>query len=447
MLKSPISIIEKSLVTRNLELRTLFLPFLIALAACGDFMEPVESTPEPTAYGFNYWLLNQTYLYEDELKNLPPEGDSVPLLYSSLSDKYTRYYPPSKSEAAENQMNTSIVEGDLGMEYLVLYDENNPNSYPILVSRVYDDSPAGRARIPRYSRLISANGIDLVGMNAKTVYDSIVDHSAEISLVVFDNDSLYHYDLVKETVFAPTVFLDTISGIIFITITEFRASTADRKDGTAGELRTYLDSTTGVSDPRVIDLRNNPGGLIGQCLPAADLFVKEGLMSRRNSVTFAPDGSRITQRNDYNAKPGDPGENGKFLMLANRASASCAEVFIAAVQEQGKVPLVGTPTFGKGIGQSQWKTPEGGLAVITSLEFWTPKGNSYNKKGINPDIPCEDGASRDCAIAALKNLYGWEPSAKTEAKASIKFYDIVPRTGLGGAVDTVMNFVDYPYSP
>ena len=189
-------------------------------------MEPVESTLEPTAYEFNYWLLNQTYLYEDELKNLPPEGDSVPLLYSSLSDKYTRYYPPSKSEAAESQMNTSIVEGDLGMEYLVLYDENNPNSYPILVSRVYDDSPAGRARIPRYGRLISANGIDLVGMNAKAVYDSIVDHSAEISLVVFDNDSLYHYDLVKETVFAPTVFLDTISGVIFITITEFRASTA-----------------------------------------------------------------------------------------------------------------------------------------------------------------------------------------------------------------------------
>ena len=135
--------IKNSLVTRNLELRTFLLFSLVLFIACGDFMEPVESTPEPTAYEFNYWLLNQTYLYEEELKDLPEKGDSIPLLYESLSDRYTRYYPPSKSEAAENQMNTSIVEGDLGMEYLVIYTEGDDHPYPILISRVYADSPAG----------------------------------------------------------------------------------------------------------------------------------------------------------------------------------------------------------------------------------------------------------------------------------------------------------------
>lgn len=451
--------IKNSLVTRNLELRTFLLFSLVLFIACGDFMEPVESTPEPTAYEFNYWLLNQTYLYEEELKDLPEKGDSIPLLYESLSDRYTRYYPPSKSEAAENQMNTSIVEGDLGMEYLVIYTEGDDHPYPILISRVYADSPAGRAKVPRYGRIISANGISMEGYDSKMVYDSIVAYSADVSLTVFFDDSLLQFDLTKETVYAPTVFLDTIEEITFVTITEFKESTADRENGTFGELRAYLDSTAGVSEPRVLDLRNNPGGLISQCLPAADLFVKEGLLSRRQFVSLTPDGKRTHRSLDVLANPGDPGENGKFLMLANRASASCAEIFIAATKEQGGIPLAGETTFGKGIGQSQWKTLEGGLAVITNLEFYTPKGNSYHKKGIAPDMDCPEGASRTCALNAVKTLYGNSPKTqstkmpvaeraiKESLLASTKTTIPAKSFDMGGALDSVVHFVNYPYSP
>ncbi len=447
---------EKSTIPHS----TLHIAFLalFLLAACGDFMEPVESTPEPTAYEFNYWLINQTYLYEEELKSLSPEGDSVPLLYSSLSDRYTRYYPPSKSEAAESQMNTTIVEGDLGMEYMVVYVEDQPNSYPILISRVYEGSPAGRAKIPRYGRIISANGINLSGQNAKVVYDSIVDHSSEVSLGIFHDDSLHHYNLTKETIYAPTIFLDTLSGITFITISEFKRSTADREIGTVGELRAYLDSTKNVSTPRVLDLRNNPGGLIDQCIPAADLFIKEGLMSTQKTISASPAGKRDSQSRKFKAKPGDPGEDGKFIVLANRASASCAEIFIAAIKEQGNIPLVGEPTFGKGIGQGQWKTIEGGLAVITNTEFTTPKGNSYHKKGINPDISCPGGASRTCAVEAIGTLYGTatttqkttstaELAIKTALLSSTEIDIPIKGKEAGGALDTVSNFVNYPYSP
>ena len=448
---------EKSTIPHS----TLHIAFLalFLLAACGDFMEPVESTPEPTAYEFNYWLLNRTYLYEDELQNLPAEGDSIPLLYSTLSDKYTRYYPPTKSEAAENKMNTTIVEGDLGMEYMVVYNESDPNSYPILISRVYEGTPAGRAKIPRYGRIISANGINLFGQNAKAVYDSIVNYSAEVSLGVFHDGSLYHYDLTKETIYAPTIFLDTLAGITFITISEFKLSTADKENGTVGELRAYLDSTKNVSAPRVLDLRNNPGGLIGQCLPAADLFIKEGLMSTQKVVAASVAGERESQSRKFKAKPGDPGENGKFVVLANRASASCAEIFIAAVSEQGNIPVVGETTFGKGIGQGQWKTMEGGLAVITNTEFFTPKGNSYHKKGISPDYDCPGGASRTCAVDAIGALYGTvtkaQSSSLSAAENSVKTVllnsteinlplgDKMP----GGALDSIINFVNYPYSP
>ena len=424
-----------------------YLPLLL-LAACGDFMEPAESTPKPTAYEFNYWLLNHVYLYEAELANLPAEGDSVPLLYSSLSDRYTRYYPPSESDAAENKMNTSIVEGDLGMEYMVVYTEGKNNYYPITISRVYDDSPAGRAKVPRYGHIIEANGISLEGNNAKAVYDSIVDYSTEVHLTVFFNDSLHHYDLVKETVYAPTVFLDTVSGITFISITEFRLSTADRENGTRGELKAYLDSTTNESKPRVLDLRGNPGGLIDQCLAAADLFIKDGLMSRRKVISFNVGGKRTSQTIDEFAKPGDPGESGKFVVLANRASASCAEIFIAAVTEQGGIPFVGEKTFGKGIGQGQWRTVDGGLAIITNLEFYTPKNNSYNKTGITPDIECQGGASRPCALEAINTFYGTSaPEHQASRLNSVEIEPFARRNDVGGALDTVINFVNYPLTP
>ena len=453
---------EKSVIphsTFHIAILALFL-----LAACGDFMEPVESTPEPTAYEFNYWLLNKTYLYEEDLQNLPAEGDSVPLLYSSLSDRYTRYYPPSKSEAAESHMNTTLVEGDLGMEYMIVYEEGRIDNYPIIISRVYPESPAGRANVPRYGRILAANGISLAGPDAKSVYDSIVDYTAEISLTVYFSDSIYYFDLVKETVYTPTVFLDTIEGVTFVTITEFRLTTSDRENGTFGELKSYIDSTANVTSPRVLDLRSNPGGLITQCLSAADLFVKEGVLSRRKSVIFSPDGKRTYESMTNEAKPGDSGENGKFLMLANRASASCAEIFIAALKEQGNIPLVGGTTFGKGIGQSQWKTIEGGLAVITNLEFYTPKGNSYHKKGINPDYECPEGPSRSCALNVIGQLYGKETSSKASteiqnnpAEAQIvknallnsKETRALNKSGFfaGGALDPTIKYVNYPYSP
>lgn len=436
---------EKSVIPHS-TLHIAFLSFFL-LAACGDFMEPVESTPEPTAYEFNYWLLKQTYLYEEDLENLPIEGDSIPLLYSSLNDKYTRYYPPSKSESAESHMNTSIVEGDLGMEYMSVYVEGESSVYPILITRVYEDSPAGRAKVPRYGRIISANDTSLDGPNAKAVYDSIVAYSAEVSLVVLYNDSLLHYDLTKETIYAPTVFLDTLSNITFISITEFKASTANREQGTLGELQAYLDSTKDESSPRVLDLRYNPGGLINQCIPAADLFVKEGPLSIRHIVTLSPDGKRSHTYKTTDAESGGPGENGKFILLANSGSASCAEIFIAAVKEQGKVPLVGETTFGKGIGQSQWKTMEGGLAVITNLEFYTPNGNAYNKKGISPDIECPEGASRTCALDAISSLYGSNHIKKASAHPTP---EIQPRKATyypGGALDTVTIFVNYSHIP
>jgi Periplasmic protease len=384
---------------------------LVLLTACSDFMSPVKETPDPTEYSYNYWLLEKTYLFEDELDKLDPDGDSVQALYKALDDPYTRYVPPSKSEAAAQQMNTSIVEGDIGIEYMYKPDEE----HVLFVYRVYPKSPAAKAGVPRYGNIISINGKEIKTIDDMAAYDSIMAYSKKITLKIADDSTTRKYKMEKEDIYAPTVFVDTVGEMAYIQIREFKPTTVDQDSGSLGELRDYLDSTRDHKGVRVLDLRNNPGGHVSQCVGMADLFVKKGTLSTRRWRAFDPNGKAVHRGDSREAKPGDAGEDGKFLILVNENSASCAEIFTAAVTELAPIPVVGSTTFGKGIGQTTWNTKAGGLAIITNLEFITPKNGSYNKTGIKPDYPCDDFESvYDCVEDAAKAEFGRKKSSKTK---------------------------------
>ena len=373
---------------------------LVFLTACSDFFEPVDSTPTPTEYTYNYWLLQRLYLYEDELPLLDEQGDSVTELYKKLSDPYTRYIPPAKSASTISSMNTSIVAGDVGMEYSEFAME-----HPLVIYRVYDKSPAGRAGVPRYGNILTANGVDIAGNRARAIYDSVLAYSKDITIKVAYQGDTTDYKLTKEDVYAPTVFIDTLSGVEIITITGFKLNTVDQKEGTFGELKTYLESTRNTDKPRLIDLRNNPGGHVVHCTAMADLFIEKGPVSIRTSRGAAGDGTPTYTTQTIIAKSGDAGEKKNFVVLVNKNSASCAEIFAAAISEGADIKVAGDTTYGKGIGQSTWKTMNGGLAIITNLEFLTPKGNSYHKKGIVPDYVCEP-ATLPCGLEAIQKYYG-----------------------------------------
>lgn len=421
---------------------------------CSDFFHPVKSTPTPTEYEYNYWLLQKTYLFEEELTTLSPEGDSVENLYypkSGLKDWYTRYVPPSNSESASISMNTSIVQGDVGMEYLL--DTSSATlsitaNHPLFVGRVYAESPAGRAGIPRYGNIVSANGVDLVlssqdpsGFSVKSVYDSVINYSKEISLVIAKYSSLTAdsvnvdtFNLIKEDVYAPTIFLDTVKGIEVITIDGFKQTTVNRTAGTYGELKAHLDSTKGENNVRVLNLLNNPGGHVSQCVSMADLFVSEGPLSTQFWRTFDGSGNAVSLSRTTSAKPGDAGEGHKFVLLVNGRSASCSEIFTAAVAEGADIPVVGTRTYGKGIGQTTWNTIDKGMAIITNLKFLTPKGNTYHGKGIEPDYVCANGATIDCGVETAKQIYEIKGGSKKTASRLYEFITLKRRSiDLGGA--------------
>ncbi len=403
-----------------------FVAFL--LYGCSDYWHPVQSTPAPTEYQFNYWLLEKTYLFEEELKGVEPEGDSVSDLYNSLEDPFTRYVPPAKSESANISLNTSIVQGDIGLEYAWI----TTASYPLTVYRVYPESPASAAGVPRYSQIFSINGVSLYKDDFSSLNDlygtfrSVLDSNKEITLVVITNEAspdTLSFTMEKRNVYAPTVFIDTLYETIVITITEFKQTTINQTEGTFGELKAYLDSTKSQTEPRIIDVRNNPGGHVSQCVSMADLFISSGNISTRFWRAFDGSGVSRKRKNSVVAKAGDPGEGLPFVLYQNSHSASCAEIFTAAISEGADIPVVGETSYGKGIGQTTWQTPANGIAIITNLEFLTPKGNSYHKKGVEPNYLCKESNSISCAVEAIGKHYGKTASLK---KKSLNERAIIP---------------------
>lgn len=448
---------EKSIITRSSlhipyftfhiphsTFHIIFLPLVALLTACSDFFEPVESTPAPDEYAYNYWLLQKTYLYGDELDALPEEGDSIQVLYNALSDKYTRYTEPAKSDEVIESRNTSVITGDIGLEFWFDPDEE----FPLSVRHVYPQSPADRAGIRKDGILISINGTLLTGEDAYTKYQSVFNVNETITLVIAQGNSTSSFEMKRETIYAPTVFVDTLGGYEVINIREFKPNTIERDSGSYMELKRHLDTTANNEFVRILDLRNNPGGHVDQCLKMADLFVESGTLSSRNWYIFSADGKRTRHESSVKAKAGDSGEKGKFIMLANGGSASCAEIFIAAVHELTDIPLAGMTTYGKGIGQSSWRTQNGGLATITTLEFKTPKGNSYHKKGITPDYLCTEGVGIQCAINAAKKYYGTTSSKslkKTQGSNTVEERPILRNIRHveaieGGAYDDILLF-------
>jgi carboxyl-terminal processing protease len=99
---------------------------------------PVSEVPDPSEFEYNYWLVSHWYLHSEEIKEASFYEGNTTKLYNSLSDPYTQYIPPSISDEAEQQINTSIVAGDIGVEILL----NQQSEYPLFIYRIYPSSPS-----------------------------------------------------------------------------------------------------------------------------------------------------------------------------------------------------------------------------------------------------------------------------------------------------------------
>ncbi len=166
-------------------------------------------------------------------------------------------------------------------------------------------------------------------------------------------------------------------GYAYVRITNFQSKTtrdfktALKKLGSKGRIRGL-----------VIDLRNNPGGLLSQAVRISDIFIDNGvIVSTRGRVK--------DQNTTYKARSGGTAHGYPIAVLVNEGSASASEIVAGALQDQGKAIIIGTQTFGKGSVQTIIPMANGAGLRLTTARYYTPKGRSIQAKGITPDIIVE----------------------------------------------------------
>jgi carboxyl-terminal processing protease len=166
-------------------------------------------------------------------------------------------------------------------------------------------------------------------------------------------------------------------GYGYVRITNFQNKTSD-------DLEKALERLEGKQGLKglVLDLRNNPGGLLDQAVKVSDLFIDKGLI-------VYTDG-RIRQQNmKFEATPNDPPRNYPIVVLVNEGSASASEIVAGALQDHKRAIVAGMQTFGKGSVQTIIPIEDGAAGRLTTARYSTPSGRSIQAKGITPDIKVE----------------------------------------------------------
>jgi carboxyl-terminal processing protease len=198
------------------------------------------------------------------------------------------------------------------------------------------------------------------------------------------------YSIVRDIIPIHSVKARLIEGGYgFIRVSNFQ-------DQTDHDLRSYLQKMRQHNPPikgLVLDLRNDPGGLLDQAVMVSDEFLSHGLIVKT-------EGRDPRQRMQFNAHPGDPGERDlPIIVLINEGSASASEIVAGALKDQHRALIMGTKSFGKGSVQTILPLGDGSALRLTTALYYTPSGKTIHEIGINPDI-----AVKDIEVAEGKSL-------------------------------------------
>jgi len=402
-------------------MRIVFLFCVLLIFSCGEVA--LEITSDERELYQNYSLLRAYFYHPEKIKEYEEySGMEVDMMYESLQDyfcganyegecyaRYTRYFPPEKSDDKINEIEHTKKYYSFGFERTDELDT-------LVVSAVYPISPAAFAGLRRKDRLLSANGISLIGLTSEDAKAYLKDDEQFEDLTVFvvlrDGSEKILEPMRKTEVQKPTVYLDSIEGIPYIRVTEYKLNT-NNLDGTYTEFKNILQEIKGAKTA-IMDLRNNGGGSIDHCTAmAAELVplnrelvydVRHYYDSKKRSNVIDISHEYV---NDYLKQEG-AGVNIKWIILINGGSASCSERFTAAVKyNRPETVIIGQTSYGKGIGQIYTKTYLGGLAYITCLQTFYPNGKTFHDIGILPDKstdPEDKNAPLDVAIESAKNL-------------------------------------------
>lgn len=260
---------------------------------------------------------------------------------------------------------------------------NNENGQLMIVAPI-EDTPGDRAGLKSGDLILAVDGQPTKGMTASDAVRVIRGpKGTAVELLIFSKgDTAAHtVSLTRDTIPVISVKSRELEpGYYWIRLTQFSERTTTEL---AQALRDI--SKTGELKGIVLDMRNNPGGLLGQAVNVSDMFLRDGMIVSMR-------GRNPENNQEFKAKAQAADIAAPMVVLINSGSASAAEIVAGALGDHSRALLVGEQTFGKGSVQSIYPLPDGAGVKLTTAIYYTPNGKSIQGEGITPDIvvPFED---------------------------------------------------------
>ena len=250
----------------------------------------------------------------------------------------------------------------------------------IVVVSPIDDSPAARAGIQAGDQLLQVNGTSLDGLSLDQAGELLrgkPGSSVTLTLLPVDSDKPRTVKLVREKIHVASARGELLQkGYGYLRINDFGE---DTPGAVTSSLKALVKKNGGPLTGLVMDLRNNPGGLLDAAVAVADDFLDGGVIV--SSKGRAP-GSNMVKH----ALPGDLLDGAPLVVLVNEGTASAAEVVAGALMDDHRALIVGEQTFGKGSVQTIIPLPEGEAIKLTTALYYTPSGHSIQAEGIMPEV-------------------------------------------------------------
>jgi carboxyl-terminal processing protease len=383
--------------------------FMTALAGATTLLN-VSQTYSATSP--NSSLYRQLDLFGDVLERVRSDYVEKPedtkLIKSAINGMLSSLDPHSAYLSADSfsdmQVQTRGEFGGLGIE-VTMEDQVVKVVAPI------DDTPAARAGVQANDLITHLDGDQIVGMSLEDAVKKMrgpVNTPIILTVVRKGADEPIDIKIVRDVIRINPVKARVEDDVAYVKLTTFNEQTHGNLVTAVERLRKEIgDKLKGY----VIDLRNNPGGLLDQAIAVSDDFLESGAI-----VITKGRNSEETQRSQ--ARKGDLTDGKKVVVLINGGSASASEIVAGALQDHKRATIIGTRSFGKGSVQTIIPLGANGAIRLTTARYYTPRNRSIQAKGIDPDIVIEQELPEELKKKKIK------PRGEASLRGHLKNTDV-----------------------
>ena len=242
-------------------------------------------------------------------------------------------------------------------------------------------SPAARSGIRSGDQIIAVDGIAVETDHLQHTIGRMRGRAgSRISITVLRDDEAIDHEMRREIIRVSSVHHEILGPAFgYVRVSQFSETTARELSRAIDAMQ---ESGGGMLAGLILDLRNNPGGVLDSAVDVSDLFLDSG-------VIVMADGRTNDARFTRSAHRGDVLDGAELVVLVNEGSASASEIVAGALQDHGRAIVVGTGTFGKGLVQTVMPLSQGRALKLTTSRYYTPSGDSIHETGIMPDVYVE----------------------------------------------------------